>query len=45
MILDVLHFNKEYKGEHEKIVIKLKEWFYSHNCNEKDNYNLSNLFI
>ena len=42
MILDILHFNKEYEGEHEEIVNKLKEWFYHHNYNEKDNYDLSN---
>ena len=42
MILDILHFNKEYKGEHEEIVNKLKNYFNVHNLNEKDNYDLSN---
>ena len=40
IILDILHYNNEYNGEHKKIVDELKSWFNGHNSNDKDNNDL-----
>ena len=40
LILEILHYNKDYNGEQNELVNELKNYFNEHNCNNKDNYDL-----